>query len=234
MLAMLLTGSAAGLVVAPGATLLAAHLSLSLFFLGTVLLRLVAAASYRPAEPRALGLYPNRTRPVYSVIVALKREAPVVPDLISSLKALRWPKSKLEIKLVCEESDTGTLRALAAENLDQRFEVVTAPLLGPQTKPKALNFALPFCTGSLVTLYDAEDRPHPDQLEEAFQVFHSSDEQLGALQAPLIIANPRRNWLTALFHLEYAALFRGILQWLAANELPIPLGGTSTHFRGIR
>ena len=221
----------AWLWAAPAMALLALHGAVTLFFLATVLLRLTAAASFRREPPTPLMHYSNAERPVYSVIVALHREAPVVADLIRSLKALNWPRAKLEIKLVCEEGDEETLAALPEENLDRRFEIVTVPLIGPQTKPKALNFALPYCSGSLVTLYDAEDRPHPDQLEEAWQTFRRSDAKLGALQAPLIIANPHRNWLTAQFHLEYAALFRGILQWLTRNRLPIPLGGTSTHFR---
>jgi len=221
----------AWLWVAPAVALLALHGTVTLFFLATVLLRLTAAASFRRENLAPLMHFSNAERPVYSVIVALHKEAPVVADLIRSLKALRWPRAKLEIKLVCEEGDHETLAALAREKLDRRFEIVTVPLTGPQTKPKALNFALPYCSGSLVTLYDAEDRPHPDQLEEAWQTFRRSDTRLGALQAPLVIANPHRNWLTAQFHLEYAALFRGILQWLTRRKLPIPLGGTSTHFR---
>jgi cellulose synthase/poly-beta-1,6-N-acetylglucosamine synthase-like glycosyltransferase len=224
-------GGAAALIAFTGHALLTIHALLSTFFLACVGLRLIAALSYRRTPPTPLRHYPNADRPVYSVVVPLNREAPVVPDLVRSLKKLQWPRSKLEIKIVCEEGDRETLDALASEKLDWRFEVLTTPLIGPQTKPKALNFALPFCSGQLITLYDAEDRPHPEQLEEAWQVFRIADKQLGALQAPLVIANPRNNLITAMFHLEFAALFHGILQWLARHELPIPLGGTSTHFR---
>ncbi|QKV19358.1 glycosyltransferase family 2 protein [Oricola thermophila] len=216
---------------APATAMLALQIAAGLFFLGFAALRIVAAMSFRRQSPTPLARFANSERPIYSVIVALYREAPVIADLIPALKALRWPRTKLEIKLVCEEDDSETVAALARERLDRRFEIITVPPIGPQTKPKALNFALPYCTGSLVTLFDAEDRPHPDQLEEAWQTFRRSDPALGALQAPLIVANPHHNWLTGLFHLEYAALFRGILQWLARHRLPIPLGGTSTHFR---
>ncbi len=226
-----LVATLSGLLIAPGGTLLTVHAALSIFFLSCVLLRVVAALAYRPRAVCELRKIPNHRRPVYSVIVALHEEAPVVPDLVQSLKSLRWPASKLEIKLVCEDGDAATAKALVAQRLDRRFEVITTPLTGPQTKPKALNFAMPFCTGEFITLFDAEDRPHPDQLEEAWQIFRESDAALGALQAPLVIANPRHNLLTTMFHLEFAALFRGILQWLADRDLPIPLGGTSTHFR---
>lgn len=221
----------AWLWAAPAGALLALHGIVTLFFMATVLLRLAAAVRFRRERLSPLMHFANSERPVYSVIVALHREAPVLADLVRALKALRWPRAKLEIKLVCEEGDRETLDALKGEQLDRRFEIVTVPPIGPQTKPKALNFALPYCSGSLVMLFDAEDRPHPDQLEEAWQTFSRSDARLGALQAPLVVANPRRNWLAAQFHLEYAALFRGILRLLTRNGLPIPLGGTSTHFR---
>lgn len=230
-LAAILAGLVAGVVLSPMMTLFAIHGIVTAFFLAVVTIRLLAAVSWRPREFATLLRYPNAERPVYSVIVALNREAPVVADLVRALKALRWPRAKLEIKLVLEEGDDETRAALARETLDRRFEIVTVPALGPQTKPKALNYALPFCNGSFVTLYDAEDRPHPDQIEEAWQVFRRAGPMLGALQAPLSIANPHRNWLTAQFFLEYAAQFQGLLRFLARHRLPIPLGGTSTHFR---
>ncbi|MCB1446398.1 MAG: glycosyltransferase, partial [Rhizobiaceae bacterium] len=51
------------------------------------------------------------------------------------------------------------------------------------------------------------------------------------LQAPLIIANAPESWLSALFALEYSGLFRRLLPFLGARRQPMPLGGTSNHFR---
>src|SRR5690606_32601106 len=80
-------------------------------------------------------------------------------------------------------------------------------------------------------LYDAEDRPHPFQLIEAWQRFRESGEDLACLQAPLVISNRRESWISAMFAFEYSALFKGILPWLARQRLVVPLGGTSNHFR---
>lgn len=231
LLASILAVLAAGYAVSPAGASLGVHLAVSLFFLSCVALRIAAAAGVRRGSEMPLERHSNRERPVYSVLVALHREAPVVPDLIVALKRLSWPKSKLEIKLVCEKDDGETLAALATQSLDARFEIIRVPPSGPRTKPKALAYALPLCTGTLVTLYDAEDRPHPHQIEEAWQRFRAAGPELAALQAPLIMANPRRNLLTGLFHLEYAGLFGGIVRLLARHDLPVPLGGTSTHFR---
>ena len=58
-----------------------------------------------------------------------------------------------------------------------------------------------------------------------------SDPAVSCLQARLAIDNFEDNWLTQAFALEYAALFHVINPGLAALGLPIPLGGTSNHFR---
>ena len=105
------------------------------------------------------------------------------------------------------------------------------PAGGPQTKPKALAFALPFARGEFVTVYDAEDRPHPGQLREAYAAFAEAGPELACLQAGLVIGNADAGWLPLLFSIEYAALFDGLLPALAALRMPLPLGGTSNHFR---
>lgn len=55
--------------------------------------------------------------------------------------------------------------------------------------------------------------------------------RLRRLQAQLVITNGRQNWLAAQFAGEYAGLFTVLLPALARWRLPMPLGGTSNHFR---
>ena len=105
------------------------------------------------------------------------------------------------------------------------------PDFGPRTKPKALQYALQGARGSLVTVYDAEDKPAPGQLLEAWAAFRGGDSRLGCVQAPLAIANMRTSWISGLFALEYSGLFRVLIPFLARTRMPIPLGGTSNHFR---
>ena len=94
-------------------------------------------------------------------------------------------------------------------------------------------YTLPLVEAEFLVLYDAEDRPHPDQLLEAFQKFQSTGIKTGCVQAPLQITNCRHSILTGLFAFEYSALFRGLLPFLSRDNLFIPLGGTSNHFRGL-
>lgn len=113
---------------------------------------------------------------------------------------------------------------------DPRVSLVTVPDAAPRTKPKALDYALPLCKGEHVVVYDAEDIPDPDQLWKAALRFREQPD-LACQQARLLIDNGHRGWLAALFAAEYAALFSVLLPALARWRLPIPLGGTSNHFR---
>lgn len=215
----------------PFAAGLAFHAVVSCFFLACVLLRLVVSWTAAPPGKADLRAFQPREMPTYTVLVALYKEAAIVPDLLVALGQIVWPRSKLEIKLVCEEDDRATIAAIEAQTLKPWIEVIKVPKGGPRTKPKALCYALPMSRGEFVVLYDAEDKPHPMQLVEAWQRFRDDGVRLACLQAPLAIANRAATPLTALFALEYSALFRGILPWLAGRNLLLPLGGTSNHFR---
>ena len=217
--------------LAPFATMLAVHCVASVGFLACVALRFLAWTSAEPLRLRRLRPVDPARQPVYSVLVALYREKEIVPQLLAALGRLQWPRARLEIKLVCEADDDETLQALRAHRLPPGMELVLVPPGLPRTKPKALAYALPLCSGEFVTLYDAEDRPDPLQLVEAWQRFCEEPDDLACLQAPLVVTNGGAGALASMFSFEYAALFRGLLPWLAGRMLVLPLGGTSNHFR---
>jgi cellulose synthase/poly-beta-1,6-N-acetylglucosamine synthase-like glycosyltransferase len=220
------------LLIAPLSTLLFLHVVLSLTYLASLLLRLTALAirMHRPVATGGINV-PTGPLPRYTVMAALYREAPVAAQLVASLSRLDWPAALIDIKLVCEEDDTETIRAIEALDPGPQFEIVKVPAIGPRTKPKALTYALTSARGEYLAIYDAEDRPHPHQLREAHARFCEGPPELACLQAPLIIANPRQSFISTMFSLEYSALFRGLLPLLAAGRMPLPLGGTSNHFK---
>lgn len=203
-----------------------------LFFLSVVALRMLC---FFPADPRPpdldTSLLAAADLPVYSVLVPLFRETTVLPQLMGALTSLRYPAGRLDIKLILEENDLPMRRAVACLVLDHRFEVIVVPAGRPQTKPRALNYALPFCRGALLTIYDAEDIPEPDQLLKAAGRFARLPPEIACLQAQLTFFNPDENWLARQFAAEYAVLFGLLLPALENHKLPLPLGGTSNHFR---
>lgn len=182
-----------------------------------------------PGEIRGLGRLP-----IYTVLCPIYHESSVVSELISHLMQLDYPKENLDIKLLVEEDDSDTLERLGEIEVPSFCELVTIPGVGPRTKPKACNYGLEFARGEYVVIFDAEDRPEPDQLKKALAVFQrhrlNRDSSIGCVQAQLAFYNARQNWLTGWFALEYLSFFRYFLPGLVSLGLPVPLGGTSNHF----
>jgi cellulose synthase/poly-beta-1,6-N-acetylglucosamine synthase-like glycosyltransferase len=214
-------------VHAPGAALALSHHGLAVLFLLVAAWRLAAVLIGR--APPAVPLLPDERLPTYSVIVPLYREAEMVQQIVGALKAVDYPRERLQVLFALEADDDATISATQVEGLPAGFEVVIVPPGAPRTKPRACNHALARATGELVTIYDAEDRPEPGQLREAAARFAAGPSHLACLQAPLRIAL-RRSFLPRQFALEYAALFEVFLPALARLGLPFPLGGTSNHF----
>ena len=182
-----------------------------------------------PDEVRSLA---DDKLPLYSILVPLYREKPeTLAALTRALRALDYPAERLDVILILEADDPETRDAVEMAAAPPWVRQVEVPAGGPRTKPKALTHALPLARGELLTVYDAEDRPEPDQLRKAAWAFAHLGASVSCLQAKLGYYNPRQNLLTRWFTLEYAAWFELILPGLHAIDVPIPLGGTSNHFR---
>src|SRR5262245_50147222 len=115
-------------------------------------------------------------------------------------------------------------------NIAFPITVIPVPSCKPGTKPKALNVALPFARGTFTVIYDAEDRPERNQLRVALTAFRSAGDDLACVQARLC-TDTQTSWLARYFTAEYAGHFDVLLPKLAATGLPLPLGGSSNHFR---
>ena len=202
-----------------------------IFFLAVVALRLLCLLQDTAKRPPVFPTLDDDDLPDYTVLVPVFRERKVLGQLVASLARLNYPKEKLDIKIILEETDTPMQRAVAALDLPDYFDVIVVPSGKPQTKPRALNYALQFARGQLLTIYDAEDMPEPMQLRKAAEHFAAAVPELACLQAELAFYNSNENWLTRQFTVEYATLFKLILPGLAVQRLPILLGGTSNHFR---
>lgn len=222
--------SIASAVFAPAATMLIFEVLLAAVFLAWLGLRL--AGVFVGATPQDAASGPSdATLPVYTVISALYREAASVNGLLSAIERLDYPREKLDVIIAVEADDRATRAAIDARVSRLPVTVVPVPVAGPRTKPKALNVALPFARGTFTVIYDAEDRPEPEQLRRALQAFDLGGGDLACVQTKLCIDNTDDSWLARLFTAEYAGQFDVFLPGLAALHLPLPLGGSSNHFR---
>ena len=222
----------------PSAAMLAVQALLAFSFALLLAIRLlaiwVALTPVKAPSPRPLHRCEDALLPVYTVLVALYDEAAVVPQLVAALAAIDYPPGRLDIIVALEAGDGETLAALERTNLTVGMRTIVVPVGRPRTKPRALCYALTYARGAFVVVYDAEDQPEPGQLREAVAAFAAGEGTIGCLQARLNIYNRRENWLTAQFAIEYTALFDAVLPAYARYRLPVPLGGTSNHFPGIR
>ena len=182
----------------------------------------------RASEPPPV---PEAELPGYTLLVPLFREANVLPGLLEHLATLDYPAEKIEVLLLLEQTDPETLAAARAQPLPPGFRIVEIPPGYPQTKPRACNYGLREATGSLVVIYDAEDRPERDQLRKVVAAFRTAPTEVICMQCRLAYFNGGHNWLTACFTLEYATWFEYYLEGLQVQNVPLPLGGTSNHFK---
>lgn len=196
-----------------------------------------ADAILRITDDEALALSAD-SLPGYTVLVPAYGEPEVVGQLIGSVRSLNYPAEKLQVLLLLEEDDTPTIAA-AEESLagdtDGVVTILRVPAAEPRTKPKACNYGLHYATGDIVTIYDAEDTPDPLQLRRVVAAFRRLNPRPGpevvCIQARLSYRNARQNTLTAWFTIEYDVWFKLMLPGIMRMNAPVPLGGTSNHFR---
>jgi cellulose synthase/poly-beta-1,6-N-acetylglucosamine synthase-like glycosyltransferase len=174
---------------------------------------------------------PDWLLPTYTVLVPAYGEPQVVRDLVASLEKLEYGHDQLEVKLLLEEDDEPTLRAASEACHGDLIQIIRVPPSQPRTKPKALNYGLELARGDFLTIYDAEDRPDPLQLRRAVVAFDDVDPSVVCLQAKLGYHNRSQNIITRWFTAEYVMWFSHFLPGLVSQHAPLPLGGTSNHFR---
>ena len=172
-----------------------------------------------------------RKWPKYTIFCPLYKEWEVLSQFVASIQALDYPKDRLQVLLLLEEEDTETIEKVKSFNLPYYFETIVVPHSLPKTKPKACNYGLQFAKGTYSVIYDAEDIPEVDQLKKSIFLFENAPSNTACVQAKLNFYNPEQNTLTKLFTSEYSLWFDLILTGLHAIEGPIPLGGTSNHFK---
>jgi cellulose synthase/poly-beta-1,6-N-acetylglucosamine synthase-like glycosyltransferase len=234
----ILTAILLGLAMSPIATLIALNVAMSAFYLANFLFKgvLISVGAGRAVErDYAIEIAARALReedlPIFTVLVPMFREPEMLPHLAQALRDLDYPLGKLDIKIVLEAEDHETIEVARTLGLEGVFEVIRVPPSLPQTKPKACNFALRFARGEFLVVYDAEDRPEPDQLRKVVAAFQRLPADIACLQCRLNYYNAAENWLSRMFTLDYSLWFDHMLPGLERLRIPIPLGGTSNHFR---
>lgn len=173
----------------------------------------------------------ERTLPVYTILIPMYKEANILPQLIKHVEALDYPKFKLDVRILLEEDDVEAIETIQKMKLPSYYTMIVVPHSLPKTKPKACNYGLIHARGDYVVIYDAEDRPESDQLKKVIAAFRKLPDDVVCVQAKLNYFNSDQNWLTRFFTQEYSMWFELLLPGVMKLDVPIPLGGTSNHFK---
>jgi len=230
-------GSVVGFVLVPTVTAIAFMVFTTAAYLAVLVFRINLLVRGRGDRHRfvvsdeaALALTDDEL-PVISILVPAYREPEIVHKLVDHLLKLDYPTWKLDVRLLLEEDDDETVNAATALPLPAHVTVVLVPAADPRTKPKALNYGVLGAKGEIITIYDAEDDPDPLQLRRVIAAFQQCGPEVACIQAELAYFNADENIITRWFAIEYRMWFTQYLPGLAATDAPIPLGGTSNHFR---
>jgi cellulose synthase/poly-beta-1,6-N-acetylglucosamine synthase-like glycosyltransferase len=218
-------------------TTIAINILMSTFFLVSISFKLFLALVgsrfelFQAVTKEEVGQVRNTDLPIYTIQLPVYKEDKLIRKLIWNLQNLDYPVEKLDVKLLIEEDDDKTLNAVRALDFPANFEVIVVPFHMPKTKPKACNYGLHFSRGKFLTIYDAEDIPDADQLKKTVFLFNKLPANFICLQGALNYFNRNENILTRMFTLEYSYWFDYMLPGLGTLDIPIPLGGTSNHFK---
>jgi len=210
---------------------------MSTFFLFTISFKLFLSLVgskfelYQAVTKSELKNLTDDELPIYTIHLPVYKEDKLIKKLIWNLQSLDYPRERLDIKLLIEEDDDKTLNAVRNLDFPAIFEVIVVPFHMPKTKPKACNYGLHFSIGKYLTIYDAEDIPDTDQLKKVVAMFKKLPENYICIQSALNYFNRNENFLTRMFTLEYSYWFDYVLPGLDTLDIPIPLGGTSNHFK---
>lgn len=179
------------------------------------------------------GYKPLKSLPIYSILVPIyKEQENTLLKLINSISALDYQKDRLDVKLIIEEDDINTFEILKKIRPSQYFEIIKVPFSYPQTKTRVCNYALKFCKGEFITIYDVKDSPEPGQLKKVLQVYQQDTKnEIGAVQVKFTYYNCNKNLLTKFFAIEQHGWLQMMLYALYNNSFLISLGGTNHHLK---
>ncbi|AMR30628.1 glycosyl transferase [Mucilaginibacter sp. PAMC 26640] len=228
---------AIGMVLSFKNTSIIINVIISSFFLVAIIFKLFLALVgsrfelHQAVTKDELKLVVDDELPIYTILLPVYKEDKLIKKLIWNLQAIDYPRHRLDVKLLIEEDDDQTLNAVRNLDFPAIFEVIIVPFHMPKTKPKACNYGLHFARGKYLTIYDAEDIPDTDQLKKVVSLFGKLPEEYVCVQSALNYFNRNENFLTRMFTLEYSYWFDYMLPGLDTLDIPIPLGGTSNHFK---
>ncbi|HCP73679.1 MAG TPA: glycosyl transferase family 2, partial [Ktedonobacter sp.] len=166
----------------------------------------------------------------FTILLPARHEEEVYRETIQKVYDLNYPKRLVQIMAICREDDPGTIAEAQAKISELRDPNVQLVVFNdkPINKPHGLNLALGVSRGDVVTIFDAEDEPHPDILN----IINTTmlNEQVDVVQSGVQLMNHNTKWFCFLNVLEYFFWFKSSLHFFARLGMT-PLGGNTVFVR---
>ncbi len=166
----------------------------------------------------------------FTIMLPARHEEDVYRETIQKVYDLNYPKELMQIIAICSDDDTGTI-AEAQAKIDELNDPNVQLLIynnKPTSKPRGLNHALQVSRCDVVTIFDAEDEPHPDILN----IINTTmlDEDVDVVQSGVQLMNHNTKWFCFLNVLEYFFWFKSSMHFFARTGIT-PLGGNTVFVR---
>ena len=151
--------------------------------------------------------------PMISILVPAHNEAKVIGRTVESLLLLNYPKSKMELIVINDNSSDNSKEIL--ENRKDRYNnynftiINTDSLTGGKGKSNALNIGYTISKGDFIAVYDADNTPDKNALRYLVQTIVMNDE-LGAVIGKFRTRNKNKNLLTKFINIETLSF-----QWMS-------------------
>ena len=166
----------------------------------------------------------------FTILLPARHEEDVYRETIQKIYHLRYPKALMQLIAICREDDPGTI-AEARATIDALGDPNVQLLIfndQPINKPHGLNLGLRIAHGDVVTIFDAEDEPHPDILNIINTIMLNDD--VDVVQSGVQLMNHNTKWFCFLNVLEYFFWFKSSMHFFARIGM-IPLGGNTVFVR---
>lgn len=149
--------------------------------------------------------------PRVSILIPAHNEEVVIEDTIKAMIRLDYPKDKLEVIIINDNSNDGTGTIIDNYAVEHPFikPVHTKPPHTGRGKSGALNQGLKYATGEIIVVYDADNTPEPDAIYY-LALGLANDPKAGAMVGKFRVVNSNHNLLTRLINIETITF-----QWLA-------------------
>ncbi len=166
----------------------------------------------------------------FTILLPARHEEDVYRETIQKVYNLNYPKELVQILAICREDDPGTI-AEAWAKIDELHNPNVQLLIfndKPINKPHGLNLGLGVARGDVVTIFDAEDEPHPDILNIINTTMLNDD--VDVVQSGVQLMNHNTRWFCFLNVLEYFFWFKSSMHFFARVGMT-PLGGNTVFVR---